>query len=81
MVVMLSRTKKAKESIFVGDKNNTLMALKDLLTRKTQQTDYMEEVLSLITTNADDDHARLRVLTQASFPYRICDFTLPQCNT
>ena len=36
MVVILSRTKCAKNTIFVGDKNGTLSALKDLLTRKTQ---------------------------------------------
>eukprot|EP00957_Ditylum_brightwellii_P146940 11187120-Ditylum_brightwellii.AAC.1 len=34
-----------------GDKNEALAALKDLLTRKMQWTDYMEEVLHLITKN------------------------------
>ena len=36
MIVILSRTKLAKNKIFVGDKNDTLAALKDLLIRKTQ---------------------------------------------
>ena len=35
MIVILSRTKTAKDTIFVGDKNDTLAALKNLLTRKT----------------------------------------------
>ena len=82
MIVILSRTKYAKDTIFVGDKNDTLAALKNLLTRKTQWTDYMEEVLQLITVGVNTHvlPAR-RVMTQATFPYRICDVSLPQCNT
>ena len=82
MILILSRTKFAKDTIFVGDKNDTLTALKNLLTRKTQWTDYMEEVLQLITVGVNPHvlPAR-RVMTQATFPYRICDVCLPQCNT
>ena len=36
LVVLLSRTKEAKNTIFVGDKNDTLSALKDMLLQKTQ---------------------------------------------
>ena len=53
MIVILSCTKYAKDTIFVGDKNDTLAALKNLLTRKTQWTDYMEEVLQLITVGVN----------------------------
>ena len=85
MIVILSRTKYAKDTIFVGDKSDTLEALKNLLTRKTQWTDYMEEVLELITVNAtSNQHPVLpasRRMSQSSFPYRICDVSLPQCNT
>ena len=84
MIVILSRTKLAKDTIFVGDKNDTLSALKHLLTRRTQWTDYMEEVLELITINSEtvnDTEIRNRVMTTSSFPYRIKDITLPQCNT
>ena len=55
MIVILSRTKTAKDTIFVGDKNDTLAALKNLLTRKTQWTDFMEDVLDLITIKNTDD--------------------------
>ena len=43
----------------------------------------MEEVLSLITINPNVANVpiRLRILTQAKFPYRTCDFPLPQHNT
>ena len=36
MIVILSRTKLAKATLFVGDKNDTLSALRHLLTRRTQ---------------------------------------------
>ena len=36
LVVILSRTKFAKNTIFVGDKDDTIAALKDLLIHKTQ---------------------------------------------
>ena len=36
MMLILSCTKLAKNNISVGYKNNTLLSLKDLLTRKTQ---------------------------------------------
>lgn len=83
MIVILSRTKYASKTIFVGDKNDTLKALKDLLTRKTQWTDFMEEILRLITiNNTSDNHTtRTRTFTQQTFPYRVCDVSLPQCNT
>ena len=41
----------------------------------------MKEVLLLITINVADISIRACVLIQASFPHRICDFPLPQCNT
>ena len=83
MIVILSRTKYASNTIFVGDKNDTLRALKDLLTRKTQWTDFMEEVLCLITINKTNDNQvkTPRSFTQQTFPYRVCDVSLPQCNT
>ena len=83
MIVILSRTKFAKDTIFVGDKNGTLRALRELLTTKTQWMDYMEDVLKLITinSNGNEEPARNRVMDQESFPFRICDVILPQCNT
>lgn len=81
LVVILSRTKRASDSIFVGDKNDTLNALKHLLLSKTQWTDHIEEVLELATINSENNNREQRILTQDEFPYRICDFSLPQCNT
>jgi hypothetical protein len=52
MIVILSRTKFAKDTIFVGDKDDTLKALKRILIQKTQWTEYMEQVLDLVTINS-----------------------------
>ena len=83
MIVILSRTKYAKNTIFVGDRNDTINALRMLLTRKTQWKDYMEDVISKITISTELERrlSRHRVLTQHSFPFRIRDISLPQCNT
>ena len=82
LVVILNRTKFAKNTIFVGDKDDTISpALKDLLNRKTQWTDYMEQVLDLITMNSESETHRSPTINQAAFPFRICDIALPQCRT
>lgn len=82
LIVILSRTKKASDTIFVGDKNGTIQALTHLLTTKTQWTDYMEEVLDIITVkNEKEKDQNQNSLTQKNFPYRPKDFTLPACNT
>jgi predicted GIY-YIG superfamily endonuclease len=102
MIVITSRTRMAQDTIFVGDKNDTLNALRHLLTRKTQWTDYMENVLDIITllNDDEDDHfneeeqevqggqalperqTNNRTLNPSiSFPFRICDISLPMCNT
>eukprot|EP00957_Ditylum_brightwellii_P173326 13196732-Ditylum_brightwellii.AAC.1 len=86
-VVLSSRTKEAKCIIFIGDKNETLNALKDMLLQKTQWADYMEQVLDIVMLNSDDhddeEFADLEendgILNQNNFLYRICDISLPQC--
>ena len=42
MVVLLIFTKHSRDTISVGEKNDTLAVLSTLLTRKTQWTHYME---------------------------------------
>ena len=41
MIVILRRTKLAKNTVFVGDKNDTQGALRQVLTGKSQWTDHM----------------------------------------
>lgn len=87
LVVILSRTKLAKNSIFVGPINDTLNAFLELLMKKNQWSDYIEEVLSLVTINDSSDETlqqelqlqqhRNNSMDQNAFPFRICDITLP----
>ena len=88
-IVTLSRTKIGKNLILVGDKNETIEALSVLIQMKSQWTDYMEEVLKLITlhpvVNSDNqdvvDDSNRNLFTLQSYPFRLCDVSLPQCNT
>eukprot|EP00957_Ditylum_brightwellii_P060970 4628461-Ditylum_brightwellii.AAC.1 len=45
----------SKDKIFVGDKEDTLVAFRQLVTHQTEWNDYSEKVLDIITTNGDDD--------------------------
>ena len=81
LVVILSRTKFAKDSIFVGPKEETLTAFKQLLLKRNQWTDYIEDVLNIVTINSSEPSQLQHTFTQSSFPYRIADVCLPQCNT
>jgi predicted GIY-YIG superfamily endonuclease len=84
LVVILSRTKLAKNSMFIGPKNDTLDALQSLLTKKNQWSDYIEEILSLVTINHQETATATignnnnNSMSMNSFPYRICDIPLPE---
>ena len=82
LVVLLSRTRYAKDTIFVGSKADTLSALRELVQKKTQWTDYIENILSTITINTRSQiEDRQETFTQEHFPFRIKDAQLPQCNS
>ena len=49
LLVIISRTKKAKDTKFVGNKEDTLDAMCTILKSRTQWTDYMENILRVIT--------------------------------
>ena len=79
MIVILSRTKITRNTIFVGDVIDTLVPLKYLITMRTQWTDYMEEILRIITINySEDTRLEIRILTQETLLYCICDVSLTQ---
>ena len=87
LVVLLSRTKLAENSMFIGPKNETLNALIQLLTSKTQWSNYIDDVLRLVTVNNydinyHDQHQTQQLPTsqninQNSYPFRISDVQLP----
>ena len=82
LIVIISRTREPQKTIFVGDKRDTLGAFKQLLLRRTQWTDYMEHILDVITINSNNDNDDMpTVVSPSTFPFRICDMSLPQCRT
>ena len=80
VVVLLSRTRYAKDIIFVGNKRKTIQALTLLIQLNTQWEEYMESVLSIICKNSNGFVAP-KYFDYTSFPFRIKDVSLPTCNT
>ena len=87
LVVILGRTKRDKNSIFVGNKSDTLDALKFILMKKVQWCEYIYHVLELITVNCTQSETRQgekwihQIISQEALPFRIRDIPLPQCRT
>ena len=59
--------------------------MKLLLTHYSQWTQYIENVIKLITVNSidinEDDTNSSNAMDQTSFPFCICDISLPQDQT
>ena len=77
IIVALTRTKLGKNIIFVGDKNETIDSIIKLVQSRSQWTDFMENILSLVTIN-DYNINETSSLNLTNFPYRVCDTSLPQ---
>eukprot|EP00957_Ditylum_brightwellii_P171511 13057142-Ditylum_brightwellii.AAC.1 len=54
LVVILSRMRIMKNTVFVGPKNDTIHALKQLLTQQIQWCDYIEEVMRITAITSSD---------------------------
>ena len=78
-MVIISRTRVPQNTIFVGDKNETLEAFKSILLRRSQYLDYMEQILDLCTVNRINEYPRS--MTVDDFPFCICDMELPHNGT
>ena len=86
LTALLSCNSYGENSMFIEPKNDTLNALCTLLLFRTQQKNYNEDILSLVTINnvMNDDENLLQivqsdfcqVMNQISFPYRIADINL-----
>ena len=81
VIVACSRTRIGGNTIFVGDKTSTINTLTSLIQQRNQWTDYMEMVLNLVTINGTSENNQVIFNQERSFPFRICDISLPQCNT
>ena len=82
LLVIISRTKLAEDTIFVGDKESTLNTMVSILLIRTQWTNYMETILRVITTNYEgennDSAPEVRAtMSHSSFPCRMNDVFLP----
>ena len=80
LVVTSSRTRKQQNTIFVGDKRDTIEGLVRSLTKKDQWIDYQEKVLELAIVKRDGS-LNSSMMDQSAFPFRIADYTLPQDRT
>ena len=49
--------------------------------QKNQSTNYMDQVLGIITINSNIEEVQECTMGQETHPYQICDVPLPQCNT
>ena len=58
-----------KNSIFVGQNNETIHGLKFLLNQRTQWFDYIEELTKITNVNTNINSEYLYSLNRSSFPY------------
>ena len=78
LIVILSRTRIIQNTIFVGTKNETIIRFKVILDQITHWCDYIEEVMKIINFTPNNNSESSASLNQSSFPFRICDISLPQ---
>ena len=84
LLVIISRTKCSEDTIFVGNKESKLNALVSILTTRTQWTEYMENILRVVTINDengevvnDNEDYNRGVIDQSELPFIITDIELP----
>ena len=86
IIVALTRTKRGRDIFFVGNKVETINSIVSLVQTCNQWSDYMESVLDLVTVVPEFDSndcteiPAISLSTQ-TFPFRICEIALPQCQT
>ena len=84
VVVLLSRTRLAKDLIFVGSKTETVTCLVNLIQTKSQWSDYMERVISIVKVNPTNDELpsiHQRIFSYEVSPFEFTHLPLPQCST
>ena len=67
LIVILSRTRIMKNTIFVGSKNEKNFVLKPLLNQITQWYDYIEEVTKTTNVNPNNSSESSASLNQSRF--------------
>ena len=52
LIVVVILTKEAKNNISAGDQNGNLKAMRHIILQMTQCTEYMEQLIDVITINS-----------------------------
>jgi predicted GIY-YIG superfamily endonuclease len=82
VVVLLSRTKRAADTIFVGDSpESTIATLTATLQRTTQYTRYICYLLEALTRAENDDANPVTLVDQQNHPFQPIDIELPMDNS
>ena len=82
VVVVFSRTKTSSSTIIVGDKSFVLRKLWELVTTANQWTLMMENVLDILTINADHDPFIPRSIEyRSNYPFDMCHVPIPSDST
>jgi predicted GIY-YIG superfamily endonuclease len=78
-VVLLSRTFRAKDIIFVGNKEDTINALASLVQRRSQYSDYISHLLGVLCGHRGaTPELSAPVIRNELIPFRPIDVQLPQ---
>ena len=78
VVVMLSRTHSAKDTIIVGDREFAVGKMWDLITVGTEWSRYVEDLLKRVSIGGSQSTVRNgAVVTPEAYPFRISDMSLP----
>jgi len=86
LLVLLSRTRRAKDIIFVGDHDTTIQSILKLMTMTSQWTDYIENVIRLVGNAGIENENnvetnRIRIFNFESYPLEYRSIPIPRCNT
>ena len=77
VVVGLSRTCRAEDTIIVGDKEFAIGKLWELITISNQWTDYIETILERLSVNGNPHAQEPATIHYADlWPYRTCDISI-----
>jgi predicted GIY-YIG superfamily endonuclease len=85
VVVMLSRTPRANLIYIVGRKHDAIERLWNVITQRTQWTDYLDGLLN--SWSIEGDGIDVPTMNKnffdmaADFPFKVCDITIPNSNS
>jgi predicted GIY-YIG superfamily endonuclease len=79
IVVLLSRTERARDIIFVGDRQETVDAILQVIQIRSQYSEYMDHIVRVLS-DVGDSRNRIRevpALNQSLHPFRPIDVVVP----